>query len=289
VTFGLKAAQWLAGIEDARRDLEQVRDDVLALQFGGAVGTLAALGDRGPDLVRALAEGLDLPATPLPWHTNRFRPARLACALGIALGTMGMVARDLVLLAQTEVAEVAEGGPEGRGGSSAMPHKHNPVGAIAILACAGQGPGLVATVLAAMPQEHERGAGGWQAEWEPLRTLLRLTGSAAAALAETLAQLRLDPEKMRSDLSLTGASIMSESVVTALSPALGGSQAQTLVRRAAEQATSTGRELGEVLTEDPEVAAAIGADGLRRALDPERYLGATDELIERALAAHANR
>jgi 3-carboxy-cis,cis-muconate cycloisomerase len=289
VTFGLKAAQWLTGIEDARRDLEQVRDDVLALQFGGAVGTLAALGDRGPGVVRALADGLDLPAAPLPWHANRFRPARLASALGIALGLMGKVARDLVLLAQTEVAEVAEGGPEGRGGSSAMPHKHNPVGAVAVLACAGQGPGLVATVLAAMPQEHERGAGGWQAEWEPLRTLLRLTGSAASALAETLAHLRLDPEKMRSDLSLTGASIMSESVVTALSPALGRSRAQALVRAAAAQGAEPGRDLADVLAENPEVVSALGAEDLRRALDPEHYLGATDELIERALAAHANR
>jgi 3-carboxy-cis,cis-muconate cycloisomerase len=283
VTFGLKAAGWLAILEDAGHELAQVREQTLALQFGGAVGTLAALGDHGAEVGQALAIELGLPLPPLPWHTNRLRPARLAGTLGAVLGAAAKVARDIVLLAQTEVAEVAEGGSAGRGGSSAMPHKRNPVGAIAVLACAGQAPGLVATVLGAMAQEHERGAGSWQSEWEPLLALLRLAGSAAAALAETLTGLRVDAVKMRADLELAGAAIMSESLVTALTPALGRSAAQELVRGAAAEAERSGCGLDAVLFDSEPALAALGADGVRRALEPERYLGMAQTLIDRAL------
>jgi 3-carboxy-cis,cis-muconate cycloisomerase len=164
-----------------------------------------------------------------------------------------------------------------------MPHKRNPVGAIAVLACAGQAPGLVATVLGAMAQEHERGAGSWQSEWEPLLALLRLAGSAAAALAETLTGLRVDAVKMRADLELAGAAIMSESLVTALTPALGRSAAQELVRGAAAEAERSGCGLDAVLFDSEPALAALGADGVRRALEPERYLGMAQTLIDRAL------
>jgi 3-carboxy-cis,cis-muconate cycloisomerase len=128
------------------------------------VGTLAALGDRGLDVVADVAGQLGLTVPELAWHTDRVRPARLACALGVTTGAMAKIARDVTLLAQTEVGEVSEGGADGRGGSSTMPHKRNPVGAIAVLACAQRIPGLVSTILSAMGQEHQRAAGGWQAE-----------------------------------------------------------------------------------------------------------------------------
>jgi 3-carboxy-cis,cis-muconate cycloisomerase len=284
IPFGLKAANWLVALEDVRVELDRVCRQSLALQFGGAVGTLSALGDRGLDVARALGDELDLPLAPLPWHTARVRPAQLACALGIALGAMAKVARDVVLLAQTEVAEAREGGEPGRGGSSTMPHKRNPVGAITVLACAGQAPALVAAVLGAMAQEHERAAGGWQSESEPLRGLLRLAGSAAAALVEVLADLVVDGERMRADLDLTGAAVMAESVVTALSPALGRAAAQRVVKDAVGRAGEAGCSLDQALSASEEVMAALGAQGIREALDPEGYLGVSGTLIDRALA-----
>ena len=167
LTFGIKAATWLSGLDGSCAELAEVREHVLAVQLFGAVGTLAALGDRGLEVMSAVAAELGLAEPALGWHTIRLRPARCSAALGSALGVMGKVARDVVLLAQTEVAEAAEGAGEGRGGSSTMPHKRNPVGAVAVIACAQRAPGLVATILGAMGQEHERAAGAWQAEWEP--------------------------------------------------------------------------------------------------------------------------
>ena len=265
LTFGLKAAGWLAGLDGALADLRRCPRRELAVQFGGAVGTLASLGDRGLDVAGELADQLGLPAPELPWHTVRLRPARIACALGATLGVMGKIGRDVVLLAQTEVAEVSEGGGPGRGGSSTMPHKRNPVGAIGLVACAQRGPGLVATMFAAMAQEHERGAGTWQAEWETLPALLRLTGSAAALVRELLAGLEVDPEKMRADMDLTGALVMSESVAAALAPALGRADAQDLVERAARESVESGRPFRDVLLESAVTGFAEPGRALLRA------------------------
>jgi 3-carboxy-cis,cis-muconate cycloisomerase len=289
VTFGLKAAGWLAGLDGALDGLRSVRDHELALQFGGAVGTLASLGDRGLDIAGELSRQLGLCAPELPWHTVRLRPARIACALGAALGVAGKIGRDVLLLAQTEVAEVTEGGGEGRGGSSTMPHKRNPVGAVGLVACAERGPGLVGTMLAAMAHEHERGAGTWQAEWETLPQLLALTGSAAAILRELLPGLEVDPEKMRADVDLTGGLVMSESVAAALTPALGRADAQDLVEKAARHSVESGRAFRDVLLDEPSVADTLGPGGLDAALEPGSYLGVTNELIDRALAAHRAR
>jgi len=286
LTFGLKAAAWLTGLDGAVAQLREVRDRELALQFGGAVGSLASLGDRGLDVAAELGDQLGLPVPDVPWHTIRLRPARVACALGTALGVTGKIGRDVVLLAQTEVAEVTEGGGEGRGGSSTLPHKRNPVGAVALVACAQQGPGLVATMLAAMGQEHERGAGTWQSEWETLPALLRLTGSASALVRELLTGLEVDAEKMRADVDMTGGLVMSESVAAALAPAIGRAEAQGLVERAARQSVDGGRPFRDVLLETPAVADSLGSNGLDAALDPASYLGVTAELIDRALAAH---
>ena len=284
VTFGLKAANWLSGLDGALADLRAVREHELAVQFGGAVGTLANLGDRGLEVSARLADRLDLPAPALPWHTIRLRPARIAAALGVTLGLLGKIGRDVVLLAQSEVAEVAEGGGEGRGGSSTMPHKRNPVGGVGLIACAQRGPGLVATMLAAMVSEHERGTGAWQSEWDTLLELLRLTGSSAAIARELLAGLEVDPGKMRADMDLTGGLVMSESVAAALASSMGRSDARDVVEKAARRSVSDGREFREVLLEIPEVSEALGPDGLDAALDPAAYLGVTTELIDRALA-----
>ena len=286
VTFGLKAAGWLSGLDEARAELAAVRDGGLTLQLGGAVGTLASLGDDGLEAAAEVARRLELALPALPWHTVRTRPARLACALGAAAGAMGKVARDVALLAQTEVGEAAEPAAAGRGGSSTLPHKRNPVGAVAVAACTERVPGLVATMLAAMAQEHERAVGSWQAEWETLSDLLRLTGSAAAALRQLLEGLEPDPERMRENLDAGGGLVMTESVLTALTPGLGRARAQQLVEAAAARAIDERRPVRELLLELPEVSAGLGEDGLDAALAPEGYLGVAGELIDRALAAH---
>ncbi len=285
-TFGLKAAGWLNALDGARAQLMLAREHVPALQLGGAVGTLAALGGRGLEIAADLGAQLGLIVPELPWHTNRQRPAQLASALAIALGSLGKIARDVVLLAQTEVAEVTEGGGDGRGGSSTMPHKRNPVSAIAVLACAHRAPGLAASVLAGMAQEHERAAGAWQAEWEPLRELLRLTGSAAVSAREMLEGLSVDAERMRANLEIAGSLLMSESVVVALGESIGRARAGELVEQAVRESAQRGRDLREVLIESPEVSAHLGPERLEQALDPELYLGVSTELIDRALAAH---
>jgi 3-carboxy-cis,cis-muconate cycloisomerase len=201
ITFGLRAANWLAGLDDAASRLANVRDERLALQRGGAAGDLAAFGDHGPEVAAALAKRLDLSAPPVPWHTNRSRPVELAAALGQAAGAAGKVGTDVVLLAQTEVAEVAEGRP---GASSAMPHKRNPAAAVSAVAAARRTPGLVATMFAAMPGEQERAAGAWQAEAETLAELLSLTGVAVAAARRSLEGLEVFPDRMRENVEMSG-------------------------------------------------------------------------------------
>ena len=199
-TFGAKVASWLAGLDDAAGLLRSVRNGRLAVQLGGAAGTRAALHPHGPEIARRMGDELGLVAPTLPWHTNRSRIAELAGALGVAAAALAKPARDVTLLAQTEIAEVREG-VAGRGGSSAMPHKHNPVAAVATLASAAAAPGLVAAILAAAgAHEHERAAGGWHAEWQPLRELLVTVGSGAAWLADCLAHLEVDPARMRANV-----------------------------------------------------------------------------------------
>jgi len=292
VTFGLVAAGWLTAIDEARHELRVVRTTRLAVQFGGAAGTLASLGDAGPALAALLAEELGLSDPVLPWHTDRLRIVQLAAALAGVCAALGMVARNATLLAQTEVAEVAEGGDApGQGGSSAMPHKRNPVVSVLILGCTRRAPGLLATLAAAAEQEHQRAAGAWHAEWETLSELLRLTGSAASWSASLLSGLRVDPARMRANLDATGGLPLAEHVSTVLAPALGRLAAHELVAAASDRAASQGVSLPEALLgHEPTAAtlraAGIGAAELAAAADPAGYLGAAAEFVRRALAAH---
>jgi 3-carboxy-cis,cis-muconate cycloisomerase len=271
-TFGLKAAGWMAGLEDARRWLNELRVERLATQLGGAAGTLASLGDAGPAVAEAYADALGLPAPVLPWHTLRGRIGELASALAVCSGAVAKVARDVILLSQTEVAEVHEGdersGDEraarGRGGSSAMPHKRNPVAAICALACAQQAPGLAATLLGAMAHEHERAAGAWHAEWRPLGELLRSTGSAVAWIRDSLDGLEPDPERMRANLDATGGRMLAERVK--------GEVAADDLERALQAEDFAGA-----------VAQLVGEERAAELLDPTGYLGSAGELVDRAL------
>ncbi|MGE4427461.1 MAG: 3-carboxy-cis,cis-muconate cycloisomerase [Solirubrobacteraceae bacterium] len=289
-TFGLKAAGWLVGLDDARGRVDRADRDDVAAQLGGAVGTLAALGDDGIAVHAAFAAQLGLAEPTVPWHTSRTRVVAITSALATVAAAVGKVAGDIVLLAQTEVGEVHEdpaGGGSGRGGSSTMPHKRNPVAAVSARACAMRVPGLVATLVsAAGSHEHERAAGAWHAEWEPLTELLRVTGSAVAWLAESLPALRVDRDRMRENLDRTGGLIMTEAVVAALTPTLGRLPAHDRVSAAARRAVDDGVPLRDVLRADPEIDGRLGTDGIDRALDPARYVGSAGAFVDRALAAH---
>jgi 3-carboxy-cis,cis-muconate cycloisomerase len=229
--------------------------------------------DAGIRLLAAFSAEVGLAEPDLPWHTERTRIADLAGALGGAAGAIAKVARDLTLLAQTEVGELAEGGDGG--GSSTLPHKHNPVAAISAAAAAAQAPGLVGTLLAAMAHEHQRAAGSWHAEWQPLRALLVSTGSAAHQLRRALADLRVDAGRMRANLDLTHGALLAERVAGALRPALG-TEAHAVVRAAVTR--------GELAT-DPAVTAHLDPATLAGLLAPETYVGSADALIDRALRA----
>ena len=295
VTFGLVAAGWLTAIDEARLRLAEVGSGRLAAQFGGAAGTLASLGEAGPAVAAAFAAEVGLAQPVLPWHTDRLRLVELAAALAGACAATGKVARDVTLLAQSEVAEVAEGDAGGQaGGSSAMPHKRNPVAAVLVLGSTRRAPYLLASLTAAAEHEHQRAAGAWHAEWEPLADLLRLTGSAAAWAAAMLSGLRVDAARMRANLDAARGLPLAEHVTAVLAPALGRIAAHDLIAQASRVASGSGRALGEVLLDTPEfaepiAAAGISPDQVRQALEPAAYLGAASAFVTAALDAHAER
>lgn len=262
-----------------------MRERRLAVQLGGAAGTLAALGEAGPAMVEHLAAELGLAAPLVPWHAERTRVAELAGALGLAAGAIAKPARDLVLLAQAEVGEVREGGAA-RGGSSAMPHKRNPVALVSALASAARAPALVAGLLGAMAHEHQRAAGSWHAEWRPLADLQVAVGSAAAWLRDALEHLEVDPARMRANLDATGGVLMAERIAGALSPALGRAAARRVVGEACAEASASGRPLAEALGARAEVAAHLSPAAIATLLDPAGYLGSAGSFVDRALAAH---
>ncbi|MGW9553378.1 3-carboxy-cis,cis-muconate cycloisomerase [Nocardiopsis sp. NPDC055551] len=278
-TFGAVAAGWAQGLSSAARRLDEVLTHHVAAQLGGAVGTLASLDPHGPDVAAAYAARLELPEPPLPWHTERGRVAEVAAVLGRVCGAAGTVAQDVVLLAQTEVGEVTEEGGVGVGGSSTMPHKRNPVAAVSALANARQAPGLVATLLAAQIQEHQRAAGSWHAEWLPLTDLLRRTGSAVSWLRTGVERMRVHPDRMRANLDLTGGLALSERLTTDLIPELGRMEAHRRVTEACREAVAQGRDLVDAVTERLEGART--SEQVRALLDPSAYLGAAPVFTDR--------
>lgn len=255
MTFGLKTAGWLSGLRAASVRLDRVE---LAVQLGGAAGTLAAYSDKGLDVQRLLAEELGLADPGIPWHTERSRVRDLALALAGVVLAAGKVATDVLLLAQAEVGEVAEGTP---GGSSAMPHKSNPVASVLLVAAARRVPGLVSSLLSAGLHEHERATGSWHAEWSPLRELVRLAGGSAARVADLLAGLRVDTDALRRNLDAAGPGVMSEAYAGSLILRLGRAGAQEAARQAVLDAERRGVPLG----------------------DPTSYLGSAEAVVDRVL------
>jgi 3-carboxy-cis,cis-muconate cycloisomerase len=283
VTFGLKAARWLGALARQIVTLRTLRREALVLQFGGAAGTLAALGPNGPRVAARLASELDLPLPETPWHAERDRPASIVAALGVTAGVLAKIAGDVVLLAQTEVAEVAEGAAPGKGVSSAMPHKRNPVDATAAIAAARLAIGTVPVMLSAMSQEHERGAGGWQTEWVAIPDAFRHTMRAASHVRCAVAALDVRADRMRVNLEEASGALMAESLATALAPHVGRPEALRMVHDLVETALRDRATLQEAASRDDGVRGVLTLDAVDRAFDPAAYLGATDELIDRVL------
>jgi 3-carboxy-cis,cis-muconate cycloisomerase len=285
ISFGLKAAGWLDAMLRHRERIAALKSR-LALQFGGAAGTLASLGGKGLQVAQSLAQDLDLPLPDAPWHTQRDRIAEVATALGMLTGSLGKMARDISLLMQTDVAEAAEPTAPGKGGSSTMPHKRNPVACAATLTAAVKLPGLVATVLAGMVQEHERALGGWQAEWDALPEIAVASFGALRQMREVAAGLSVDAARMRANLDITHGLIMGEAVMLALGGKIGRMNAHHLIEAASRKAAASGRHLREVLGEDQEVTRHLSSQELDALFEPVNYLGVSGAFVDRVLARH---
>jgi len=288
ITLGLKFAQWLDAMLRHRERLAALRERALVLQFGGAAGTLASLRDAAPVVSSALAHELALSEPALPWHTQRDRIAEAAAFFGMLIGTLGKIARDVSLQMQTEIGELAEPAAAGKGGSSTMPHKRNPVGCAAVLTAATRAPGLVATVFAGMVQEHERALGGWQAEWEALPDLACLAGGALANIDQIAGGLEVRTDRLAANLDVTHGLILGEAVMLALGDRIGRLDAHHLVERASKAAVQSGRTLHDVLADDPAVTQHLDATRLAALLDPANYVGQAHAFVDAALASYAS-
>jgi 3-carboxy-cis,cis-muconate cycloisomerase len=282
-SFGFKVAGWLDAMNRHDERLVELRLRGLHMQFGGAVGTLAALGGKGLEVASALARELHLGIPVSPWHTQRDRLAEVATTLGLCAGTLGKIARDISLHMQTEIAEVSEPAGEGRGGSSTMPHKRNPVSCAVVLSAAIRVPGLVSTMLSAMVQEDERGLGNWHAEWETLPEIFRLTGGALHQMATMVPHLEVDAARMRRNLDSTRGLIFAEAVTMALTSRMGKSNARNLLDAASRKARESGRHLREVLAQERAVTEALSPAELDRLFAPENYLGVAEQWVDRVI------
>ena len=279
ITFGLKAAGWFAAVSRAGTRMFKAFDAAEVLQFGGATGTLAALGTHGLAVAAALARELDLHDPGAPWHAHRDRFAALGADCGIYCGTLGKVARDLALLMQHEVGEAS--GPGGR--SSTMPHKQNPVGCGIALTAATRVPGLVASLLAGLPQDHERGLGAWAAEAATVAAVVQATGAALASIREVADTLQIDATRMRANIESTGGAVYAERAMFLLASVLGREAARRIVADALDSARRGTASFGAAMAAGAAAAGAQLGDQLSDLTVPEAYLGAADELRRRLL------
>ena len=286
VTLGMKIGSWLGALSRNRQRLGELKPRLLSLQFGGASGTLASLGDHALPVAHALAEELHLQLPDQPWHTQRDRLVEFGAVLGLIAGGLGKIGRDISLLMQTEAAEVFEPSAPGKGGSSTMPHKRNPVGSAVLISAATRVPGLLSTLFSAMPQEHERSLGLWHAEWETLPEICCLVSGALAQALAIAQGLEVDAERMASNLDLTHGLVLAEAVSSVLAQRIGRETAHHVLEQCCQQAVAEHRHLRAVLGEDPQVSAQLSSHELDRLLDPAYYLGQATTWVERARAEH---
>lgn len=283
VTFGLKLAEILSAIGRHLDRLSELRPRVLVGEFGGAAGTLASLGEKGLQVQESLMQELGLIQPDIAWHTNRDRIAEVGCFLALLTGTLGKIATDVKLLMQTEVGEVAEPFAYGRGSSSTMPQKRNPISCCYIHACASVVRQQAAALLDAMIAEHERSTGPWQIEWIALPEAFMLTAGALAQTRHMLAGLVVDQGRMRANLDLTQGMVVSEAVMMYLAPHVGRQRAHDLIYEVCRRAAEQRRSVPELLVETPEVAAYLSGDELAALCDPANYLGLSAAMTDRVL------
>ena len=286
VTLGMKIAGWLGAVTRSRQRLQALKPRLLSLQFGGASGTLAALGDQALPVAHALAAELKLALPDQPWHTQRDRLVEFGAVLGMVAGSLGKMGRDISLLMQTEAAEVFEPSAPGKGGSSTMPHKRNPVGSAVLISAATRVPGLLSTLFSAMPQEHERSLGLWHAEWETLPQICCLVAGALAQALNIAQGLEVDTQRMAQNLDLTHGLVLAEAVSIELAQRVGRETAHHLLEQCCKRAVAEHRHLRAVLGDEPEITAQLSAAELDRLLDPAHYLGQATTWVERARAEH---
>jgi 3-carboxy-cis,cis-muconate cycloisomerase len=282
VTFGWKAATWLTMLTRGLEHFGPAAAGVAVLQFGGAAGVLGALGQQGLPVAERLARHLDLQLPDSSWHGARDNLARLGSELAILCGAAGKIARDVVLLMQSEVAEVSE---PAAGGSSAMPHKRNPVGSVFALEAAYRAPGLAATLLGQLTPEHERGIGQWQSQWWTIAELFGAASSGVSAMAGVCADLHVDAAAMRANIERTGGLVFAEALSVALAATLGKSEAHRLTQVLCEQAAQRGVHLRTVAALDAGVRAALGDAALAAVFDPVNAMGAAGAMCDAAVAA----
>jgi 3-carboxy-cis,cis-muconate cycloisomerase len=285
IPFGLKAAGYAAALARSRERLRRLRKEALVLQFGGAVGTLASLGEKGLQVSDRLGALLDLPVPEAPWHGHSDRLAEVASALAILTGSCGKIARDVTLLMQTEIAEAFEPAPKGDGAFSVMPHKRPPAAAATALAAASLAPNLLATIVAGQVQEHERALGGWQAQWHAFPALLLATSGALGAVADIAQGLEVDAERMRTNLEVTQGLMMAEAVANALATKLTREASEIIVAEASKKAIEEKRHLNTVLSEDPRVTQHMTPGELARLFELMNYQGVAQTFIERIVGA----
>ena len=286
VTLGMKIAGWLGAVTRNRQRLNELKPRLLCLQFGGASGTLAALGDQAMPVAQALAAELGLNLPEQPWHTQRDRLVEFGSVLGLIAGGLGKIGRDISLLMQTEAAEVFEPSAPGKGGSSTMPHKRNPVGSAVLISAATRVPGLLSILFSAMPQEHERSLGLWHAEWETLPEICCVVSGALMQALNIAQGLEVDSERMARNLDLTHGLVLAEAVSIVLAQRVGREAAHHLLEQCCKRAVAEQRHLRAVLGDEPQVTAQLSADELDRLLDPAHYLGQATTWVERARAEH---
>ncbi|MDA0347371.1 MAG: 3-carboxy-cis,cis-muconate cycloisomerase [Verrucomicrobia bacterium] len=287
ISFGLKAAGWASAVRRGRERINQSGENALVLQFGGAVGTLSTLHSNGLKVGKALSAELGLPLPDAPWHTHRDRLVGFASALAILVGTLGKIARDISLHMQREIGELSEPIEEGRGGSSAMPHKRNPVGCMHVLSAANRVPGLLSSLLSGMVQEHERSIGNWSAEWSTYPDLIKEVAKASSAILEVSEGLEVNTKQMRKNLDETLEIVFSEALAAALIPHLGRKEAQRLVANLLDEVITSNKPLSLVASANPFVSQAINSKDLKNVFDPNNALGSTNDWIERLLAGEA--
>ena len=285
ITFGFKVACWLDGLLRSKKRLSKIMAENLVLQLGGAVGTLSGMPGKGLATAEAMCSALELTMPRIPWHTQRDRIAEIATTLGILTGSLRKIAKDISLLMQTEIAEVFESRESGKGGSSTMPHKRNPVGCISILANSARVPALVSTMISAMEQDHERGTGSWHSEWETLTDIVQLTAGATHNACLVINGLQVDKEKMRSNIELTKGLIYAENISLALAEHLGKATAHLLLETLCEQAIMQKVHLKMLVQKNETVVKHLSQDQIDALFNPENSIGMCDTWIDRVLDA----